>query len=595
MAKWAKIAIFFVLLSICPLLFLTGCGSQKAATMDPPKIAEYNKPGTVFIGTVFKGDVTIPDIAFNEQALINKITPLIASGQITTSDAAVQWAFNEFLTNPSLYIVPGATTHTYTDQQTNPIAGSGFIINPDGYLITNAHVVKMSDKELKQTMVASVLPDVIKNDINDFETALGYTLTDDQANKLAEALANVYGTYMTVKNTSSQSWVLMGVAVPGLGTVQKGMEAEITKVGEPTPGKDVAILKVNASNLPTVPLGDDAAMRDGDQAIALGYPGAATFNPLIKQSEENIKPSLTVGSVSGRKTMPGGWEVLQIDTAVTHGNSGGPLFNNRGEVIGITTFGSVNQNSQTGAVEEVQGFNFAVPTSVVKQFLTEANVTASEGNITKTYHEGVDLFFDEHYSAAKDKFKEVQDSNQAFPYVADQISASTGKINEGLDKSTFPIPMWLLVIIIILLVGGAAGAVYVFAIRKKPVPAVAGGPAAGAPSPPAQKAEAAAPAPEAPAAAPGAAPAAAPETEAPTVVKPEAPAKEATEEIQAPEAPAGPAPEAAPPAAGEQAPEAEGKAEEAAGEELPHFCAFCGHGIPGDAKFCPNCAKPVKH
>ena len=558
------------------LMLFTGCGSNQAKTLDPPKVAEYNKPGTVYIETLWKADVTVTNVTVSDAAITNWAVGMVAAGQLTatTPDDVILAAFiNELIANPSRYIIPGAGTTTLPGEQTGA-SGSGFIITPDGYAVTNAHVVKMTDQELKSSLALVALKDLVAKDISNLETALGATFTEDQTQKMAEALATAYAQYLTVSNQSSESQLLMGVAVPGIGTVQKGLTCEIVKIGESSPGKDVAILKVNATNLPTVALGDDASAREGDQAIALGYPGAATFNPLIKQSEENIKPSLTVGSVSGRKTMPGGWEVLQIDTAVTHGNSGGPLFNNKGEVIGITTFGSVNQNSRTGAMEEVQGFNFAVPTTIVRQFLSESNITPTQGPLTKTYHEAVDLASEEHYSAAKEKFKEVSDSNAAFPYVTDEISLCTAKISDGLDKSTFPIPAWLMIIVVLIVIIAVVGLI-LFLVLKPRKKSKAGPGQFVPPAPAAAKAPqpAAKPAPVVPPAQP--APPA--PTEPPAAV---------TETITPPE-PAEPAPG---PAASEkpEADEAGGTAEE------HHFCAYCAAPLPADAVFCPNCAKPVK-
>jgi S1-C subfamily serine protease len=557
--------LFLIVFAFFSLLLFTACGTQQAKTLDPPKIDEYNKPGTVYIETIWSADITVPNLAFNETAMYNKIAPMVLAGQLTNEDQITTAIINEFLANPALYIIPGAGTQSMPVETGG--SGTGFIITPDGYVVTNAHVVKMSDAEMKESMALIGLADIVKNDISTLETALGITVNDDQYNRLAEAAATIYAQYLTMSNQTSASQLYMGVAVPGLGTVQKGMPCEIVKAGETSPGKDVAILKINANNLPTVQLGDDTAVKDGEQAIALGYPGVATFNPLIKKSEENIKPSLTVGSISGRKTMQGGWEVLQTDTAITHGNSGGPLFNNKGEVIGITTFGSVQQNATTGATEEVQGFNFAIPSTVIKQFLSESNITPTEGQLMKTYREGVDLFFDEHYSAAKEKFKQVSDSNAAFPYVTDQISVCTAKINDGLDKSTFPIPMWLIIILVIIVLG-VAGAVIFYVLKgnkaKKPsaVPPVTPSPVAPQPTPPA------APSPVAPEPTPPAAPEPAPAPE------------EATTEMPKPAAPE---------------PEEDTTGETAGSEEQPHFCANCGHSIPEDAKFCPNCSKPVKH
>ncbi|MHB0866423.1 MAG: trypsin-like peptidase domain-containing protein [Thermoleophilia bacterium] len=563
-------------------MLIAGCGSEQSKTLDPPKIAEYNKPGTVYIETLWKADVTVSNLTIDEQALTNKILAMVAAGQITSEDQVLGAVLGELLNNPSLYITPTSGTRTLPVQ--TGASGTGFIITPDGYVVTNAHVVKMTDEEMKQSMALIGLSDLVNADIADIETELGITLSDEQAKKMSDALATAYAQYLTLSNESSESQILMGVAVAGLGTVQKGSPAEIIKVGEQVPGKDVAILKINASNLPTVKLGDDTAIKDGEQAIALGYPGVATFNPLIKKSEENIKPSLTVGSISGRKTMQGGWEVLQTDTSITHGNSGGPLFNNRGEVIGITTFGSVQQNSATGSYDEVQGFNFAIPTTVIKQFLNESNVTPTEGPLTKTYHEGVDLAAENHYSAAKDKFKQVSESSPGYPYAADQISLCTSKINDGLDESTFPIPTWLIIIVLLLGIVVAIGLVFVLVIM--PGKKSKAGPGQPAPTMPG------APAPQ-PAAQP--APVAPPVEKAPPAPEPPAPAEPVTETITPP-APVEPAEEAPAPAQAEEAPAPEPAAADETGSAAaePHFCAYCAAPLPADAAFCPKCAKPVK-
>ena len=584
--------LFFVVFVLSSLMLITGCGSEQAKTLDPPKIAEYNKPGTVYIETLWKADVTVANLTINEQALTDKILAMVVAGQITSEDQILGAVLSELLNNPNLYIVPSAGTRSLPVQ--TGASGTGFIITPDGYVITNAHVVKMTDAEMKQSMALIGLSDLVEADIADLETGLGFKLTEDQTRKMSEALATAYAQYLTLSNQSSESQLFMGVAVPGLGTVQKGSPCELIKVGEPVPGKDVAVLKINANNLPTVKLGDDTTVKDGEQAIALGYPGVATFNPLIKKSEENIKPSLTVGSISGRKTMQGGWEVLQTDTAITHGNSGGPLFNSRGEVIGITTFGSVQQNTTTGGYDEVQGFNFAIPTSVIKQFLTESNVTPTEGPLTKTYHEAVDLALEDHYSAAKDKFKQVSESSPAYPYVSDQISLCTAKINEGLDKSTFPIPMWLMIIVVLIVIAAAIGLVFILVI--KPKKKTKAGP--GQSIPPASTAA------QAPRPAAKPAPVVPPTQPAPPVPEPSAPTEPpaAVTETITPPAPAEPEPAPEPPAPTVEkeepqeapAPEKTEEGEAGGAAEEHHFCAYCATPLPADAVFCPKCAKPVK-
>lgn len=99
---------------------------------------------------------------------------------------------------------------------------------------------------------------------------------------------------------------------------------------------DLAVLKVENTSLKAVALGSSAATKVGEMAIAVGNPAGA---------DANLTGSVTVGYVSyvGRKLSYNGTlqEFLQIDAAVNPGNSGGPLLNNRGEVIGIVTLKSL--------------------------------------------------------------------------------------------------------------------------------------------------------------------------------------------------------------------------------------------------------------
>lgn len=118
---------------------------------------------------------------------------------------------------------------------------------------------------------------------------------------------------------------------------------------------DLAVLKVEGENFPFVELGssDDAAV--GDQVVAIGYPLNST------------RPSLTVGYVSAKDqvidTDTSGTNMLQTDTAINSGNSGGPLFNAAGQVIGITT-AKFSGYSSSGV--SIEGMGFAIPMDDVR-------------------------------------------------------------------------------------------------------------------------------------------------------------------------------------------------------------------------------------
>ena len=113
---------------------------------------------------------------------------------------------------------------------------------------------------------------------------------------------------------------------------------------------DVAILKVEAVNLPTVTIGSSDELIVGDQVVAIG-------NPLGE-----LTSSLTVGYISAKdrtiNTDGNLINMMQTDAAINPGNSGGPLFNMKGEVIGITT---AKYSGSTGSRASIEGIGFAIP------------------------------------------------------------------------------------------------------------------------------------------------------------------------------------------------------------------------------------------
>ena len=113
---------------------------------------------------------------------------------------------------------------------------------------------------------------------------------------------------------------------------------------------DLSVLKINATGLPYVQLGSSDALAVGDQVSAIG-------NPLGE-----LTSTLTVGYISAKDRLvntDGSYiNMLQTDAAINSGNSGGPLFNMKGEVVGITT-AKYSGTSNSGAT--IEGIGFAIP------------------------------------------------------------------------------------------------------------------------------------------------------------------------------------------------------------------------------------------
>jgi S1-C subfamily serine protease len=132
------------------------------------------------------------------------------------------------------------------------------------------------------------------------------------------------------------------------------------------PGGDVAIIQLlGKKRFPTAPIGDSERIRVGDWAMAMG-------NPFVLA--EDFRPTVTLGIVSGVHRFQEGsglnqlvyGNCIQVDSSINPGNSGGPLFNLRGEVIGVNGRGSFEERGRVNV-----GLGYAISSNQIKLFIPE--------------------------------------------------------------------------------------------------------------------------------------------------------------------------------------------------------------------------------
>jgi len=124
---------------------------------------------------------------------------------------------------------------------------------------------------------------------------------------------------------------------------------------------DLAIIKIDASDLPTAPIGSSANLEPGQMAIAIGNPLGTFENTVTTGVVSGLGRQITAGD-AGLSSSEQLNNLIQTDAAINPGNSGGPLVNSAGQVIGINT--AVSQ--------EAQGIGFAIPVDVAKPIMAEA-------------------------------------------------------------------------------------------------------------------------------------------------------------------------------------------------------------------------------
>lgn len=260
---------------------LAAYGVVKAATVNDGDNVTSTENGTV-TKTVNLAQSDYPDLTYAAEAAVDAVVyvEVTVTQQYQMTDPFFRFFFGD----------EGPQTR---EQQGS---GSGVIIRPDGYIVTNNHVV-----------------------------------------------ANATKVQVTLNNNKVYDAKVIGT----------------------DPATDVALIKIEAQGLPTLPFGDSDQLRLGEWVLAVG-------SPLGYQ----LRSTITAGIVSAkgrsmahdpRERNNGGIQIesfIQTDAAVNPGNSGGALVNKTGELVGINTA----IVSQTGAYS---GYSFAVPVNIVKKVVED--------------------------------------------------------------------------------------------------------------------------------------------------------------------------------------------------------------------------------
>jgi rhodanese-related sulfurtransferase len=211
-------------------------------------------------------------------------------------------------------------------------------------------------------------------------------------------------------------------------------------------GRDLALLRIEAADLPTLSLGQSRELNIGDRLSIIGFPGVVMTHELIDASK--VEASVTHGTVSGFKQDRANHPVIQTDAAAEAGTSGGPAINATGQVIGVLTF--VTQ----GEGGNVQGFNFIIPSAAIQQFLDGTTVALDEpSRFNVAWQAGLSAFFNGQYSRATPHFTEA---NRLLPNMPDVRRISSENAARAVTQPLLPWGQVGVGLIVASLVGYAA-------------------------------------------------------------------------------------------------------------------------------------------
>ncbi|WP_260617119.1 serine protease [Microbispora hainanensis] len=405
------------------------------------RLAARTHPAVQLTSITYSGEVVVPSSQAKEAAwdqLTNEATRAVLTGKIPSDERSIaKFLFQRVAADVDRYLRPVGPERTVKAQ----VGGmcTGWWVTPDGYMVTGAHCVEMSDEELSQTFARQALEKFNKQDAKDMINALRNFEADKEMIELVQQIYVTFNsTHLEIRGLRKSLSVLQSLPGGGVDKTAKEVPAELVSVGESYPGKDFALLKVNGrQNLPTVPLGDDADVQTGDTLYISGFPGLVTNTPWFSV-ESKLDPALTEGPYNAKRTTQEGVPYVQTQAPSYHGNSGGPVFSRAGKVVGMLIAGTVSENGEASENE-----SFVLPVSIIKEKLNEKNVRPAASLTTTKYNEALDDFFQRHYKDALPKFREVQALFPSHPYVAKYITDSQQAISSGKDETPQPLWLWI--------------------------------------------------------------------------------------------------------------------------------------------------------
>lgn len=355
--------------------------------------------------------------------------------------------------------------------------GSGFVINDSGHVVTNAHIADYNDFDLLlegSSTDGSYEEDMVNDLIILMLSALNNSTQeiseDEMANLTYSYLLDMYNNdYVSISNLSRDIYIQNNATfeidekTAELKNKEKHIKANLVKsnkisstyesqISQNTNLADTADLAViqtaNTLNLPSIPIEENISV--GKKVFVIGYPGIADNSELVS-STQVLSSTVTEGSVSAIKPNSNNtFELLQIDAAVQNGNSGGPIVNEDGNVVGIATY---KLRSDSG------NYNFGISAKELLSFLETASIQPQSNFMRKSLENSLSDMSISHYKRAHDNLQAMLISQPALATtIQPLIDLCSSKIAAGEDKTSIidlnnqTTKILILVILVVLLI-----------------------------------------------------------------------------------------------------------------------------------------------
>lgn len=310
------------------------------------------------------------------------------------------------------------------------ITGSGFVVNPEGYILANSRVV--SDVSAKIEIVQPIINLILAGELSSMSDAEEKKMNSERTKEEGVAFGRKILDYVITQSTFNLARNIVVLDPTATGETLR----ELTETGFPVDvvsvndnwykdDKDVAVLKITEKNLPSLRLGGGDTLSLGDQVYVFGFPSNTELS-----GNNLLESTFTKGVLNEfRNSQNTDFRIFQTDAKISANSSGGPLFDADGQVAGLVTL-------ETSSVDRSKSdtIALAVPAEIAKTILSDSFIINDEGIYAKHLKAGLLLMRDKRCKNAIAEFELAKNVNQKFGvarYVDPYIEKCNNLISSG--------------------------------------------------------------------------------------------------------------------------------------------------------------------
>lgn len=440
-----KLAVRIVVLCLLALA-IAGNGALAAGivlTREPAprpltaeRVTTASKPAIVFIQSEYSITASLPQWIITDATWTAIYDSLTASRYYSSATALEHDAEQLIMNNPGAYMSRGSTV---SDTWNQLATGSGFFVTENGFLVTAAHVVTATKADVRNEIVTYIQdPTFVNDDTNAVKRSWAdFSPTDAQVHNLVAFDQAWIQQYISVDKIDAKYYLGAGATVQaGDNMTATGVRASVVTIDPTVGGHDIAILKADVTSVPALPIAK-ADPELNEAAYAIGYPRTAYLQEAVTFNQ-SVPIAVTAGEVrrtSSRTTSDGtAWSAYGTDAQFTHGDSGGPIVDAKGNVIGVISYVAADASGN-----QLPGQGYFIPASYIKSNLAKAGVLIpadpEKSNLTNTYYRALAKGDNGRDKEELNLLLSIQSRSPKDAYVADDINRVRSDVEAGNDKT----------------------------------------------------------------------------------------------------------------------------------------------------------------